>query len=323
MPIIDLIKWNPKEDIYAWKFPSEELSTWTQLIVTETQEAVLVKEGQFVGPFSAGRHTLDTKNFPFISELFKVPFGGKSPFTAEVWYVNKMMALDVKWGTANPIPLQDPKYNIMLPVRAFGQFGLQISDTKKFIKKLVGTLTTFDRNKMVDYFRGMFMTRAKTLISTQLIKDQISILEIAARLNEISAALKQELTPMMDEFGIKLVNFYVNSIDTPEDDPAVARLKEALAKKAEMDIIGYDYRQKRSFDTMETAAGNPGSNQSGLMGAGIGLGMGLGVGGPMGGAMGQMAQNLQTDSQTTCPKCGVSNSSQAKFCSACGGSLTA
>ena len=324
MTVIDFLKWNASEDVYAWKFPSEDLSTWTQLIVSETQEAILVKEGEMIGPFKTGRHTLDTKNIPLLSEVFKIPFGGKSPFTAEVWYVNKMMALDIKWGTSVPIQVKDPTYNIMLPVRAHGQFGLQITETKKFLKKLVGTLESFDRKKLVNYFRGFFMSKVKDLIATQVIKEKISILEISAQLSEISTTLETSLRPDFEEFGAKLINFYVNSIDTPEDDPAVTRLKEALAKKAEMDIIGYSYQQERSFDTMEGAAKNPGGGQSGVMGAGIGLGMGFGLGGTMGGAMGQMASQIQPDSQSgnTCPGCKTINQDTAQFCSGCGKALT-
>lgn len=44
-----------------------------------------------------------------------------------------------------------------------------------------------------------------------------------------------------------------------------------MAKKAEMDIIGYNYQQERSFDTLETAAGNSGNG--GMMNAGMGLSM--------------------------------------------------
>ena len=43
----------------------------------------------------------------------------------------------------------------------------------------------------------------------------------------------------MEEYGIELVTFYVNEISVPEDDTAVKKLKDALSKKAEMDIIGY------------------------------------------------------------------------------------
>ncbi|MGD9081281.1 MAG: SPFH domain-containing protein [Desulfobacterales bacterium] len=317
MAIIDVVKWNASDETYAWKFPSEELSTWTQLIVSETQEAMLLNEGQMLGPFKPGRHTLDTKNYPVISKFFKIPLGEKTPFTAEVWYVNKQMTLDVKWGTAYPIQLQDPKYKIMLPIRAFGQYGIQIINSKKFLKKLVGTLPVFDREKLVSYFRGLILTRAKNAIAKQIIKEKISILEISAYLNDISSSLESDMTSRLDKYGIKLINFFVKSINTPEDDPAVVKLKDALAKRAEMDIVGFNYQQERSYDTLETAAGNPGSGQADLMGAGIGLGMGMGMGGAMGGAMGQMAQGLQLGGHH-CSECNSVIQPGAKFCSSCG-----
>ena len=318
MAVIDVVKWDATEDLYAWKYPSEELSTWTQMVVSETQEAVFLSEGRMLGPFKAGRHTLDTKNFPIISKFFKIPLGGKSPFSAEVWYVNKVMTLDVKWGTTDPIQLQDPKYKIMLPVRAFGQYGVQISNTKKFLKKLVGTLPAFDRQQLISYFRGLLLTRAKSAIAKQIVKDKISVLEISAYLDEISSALKAAIVPELDEFGIKLVNFFVKSINTPEDDPAVTKLKEALAKRAEMEIVGFNYQQERSFDTMETAAGNEGAGQAGLMGAGMGLGMGVGIGGAMGGAMGQMTENLQVQGNHRCSKCNSVVQPGVTFCPGCG-----
>jgi len=321
MAIVDRLKWNAADDVYAWKYPSEELSTWTQLIVNESQEAILIKEGQMIGPFGPGRHTLDTKNYPYLSELFKLPFGKKTPFTAEVWFVNKAIPLDVKWGTSDPIQLQDPKYNIMVPVRAFGQYGVQIEDSRKFVTKLVGTMPEFNRQQMVSYFRSIMVQQAKTSISKEFIRNKISILEISAHLDEIAAGLQSSLATVLSEFGVKLIKFNISSINAPDDDPAIMRLKDALAKKAEMDIVGYNYQQERSFDTMETAAGNEGTANSGLMGAGIGMGMGLGVGGSMGSAMGQMGQQLDgmsSDQGKPCPKCQQMVGSNIKFCGKCG-----
>jgi membrane protease subunit (stomatin/prohibitin family) len=113
MPVIDRVKWDGSPQILVWKYPSQELSTWTQLIVNESQEAYVVRGGVYDGPFGVGRHTLTTENLPLLRGLLGLPFGGKSPFTAEVWYVNKLTNLDVKWGTPDPIQLQDPTYNLM------------------------------------------------------------------------------------------------------------------------------------------------------------------------------------------------------------------
>ena len=137
MAIIDVVSWSAPEyndQIYAWRFPENELSTWTQLLVNESQEAVLYRSGAVDGPFGPGRHVLKTENLPILSGLLKLPFG-RSPFTAEVWYVNRAIPLDVRWGTSEPILVKDPQYQIMIPVVARGQYGVQIENSRKFLIK--------------------------------------------------------------------------------------------------------------------------------------------------------------------------------------------
>ena len=296
MAVIDLVKWDGTPNIFAWKYPSESLSTWTQLIVNESQEAFLVRGGVYDGPFEAGRHTLSTENIPGLTALIGLPFGGKTPFTAEVWYVNKVANLDIRWGTPDPIQLQDPKYQLMLPVRAFGQYGVRIVDAKKFLNRLVGTLPRFDTVTLAEYFRGIFITRIKTEIATAIVKNGQSVLEMSTQLEALSEMLLTSLTPDMATYGIQLSQFTVNSISVPDGDPAVQTLKSALAKRAEMSIVGFNYQQERSFDVMQQAAGNEGTGGS-IMGAGLGAGVGLGLGVPLGQGMGAIAGQMQVGAQ--------------------------
>jgi membrane protease subunit (stomatin/prohibitin family) len=320
MAIVDIVTYDGGPEVFAWKYPDDELGTWTQVIVHESQEAVLFKGGQALDVFGPGRHTLDTANIPGLNRLINLPFGGRSPFKAEVWFVNKVHALDVKWGTPTPIQIQDPKYGIFAPVRTHGQFGLQLDQANKFLIKLVGTLPVFDRENVRRYFRGLYLTKAKDAISAYLVHKRISLLEINAYLDELSAHLQERIAPILAEYGIRLVNFFVNDISVPEDDPAITQLKAALAKKAEMNIIGYSYQQERSFDTLEGAATNPGASQAGLMGAGLGLGMGVGLGGAVGGQFGGLAQNLNLAPPPTaqCPQCRAIVPAEARFCPGCG-----
>ncbi len=102
MAIVSVVKYDGSPDVFAWKYPDSELGTWTQLIVNESQQAILFKGGQALDVFEAGRHTLSTANIPFLEALINLPFGGQSPFSAEVWFVNKQFNLDVKWGTPSP-----------------------------------------------------------------------------------------------------------------------------------------------------------------------------------------------------------------------------
>lgn len=319
MALIEVIKYNGTPDVFAWKYPNEELGTWTQLIVSEAQEAVLFKGGQAFDIFTSGRHTLDTANIPLLNKVVNLPFGGRSPFKAEVWYINKVHSLDIKWGTPSPIQLQDPKYKVFIPVRSFGQFGIQIEDSKKFLIKLVGSLPIFNKDNLLKYFRGLYLTKVKDAISSYLVHKQISILEINAYLEEISDYLKERIIPVLSEYGIKLINFYVNDINVPEDDSAVIKLKQALSKRAEMDIIGYDYVQQRSFDTLEGAATNPSSGQAGVMGGGMGLGMGLSIGEFFGSEFSKMTQSVSTSvSLKNCPNCNAMIEKNKRFCNECG-----
>lgn len=292
LAFIDLVKWDGSTNLLAWKFPSQELSTLTQLIVNESQEAFVVRGGVYDGPFGAGRHTLSTENLPGLRGLLGLPFGGKSPFSAEVWYVNRLTNLDVKWGTPDAIQLQDPRYQIMVPVRAFGQYGIRIADSKRFLLKLVGTVSDFTVDTLNDYFRGVFITLIKTQIANAIIREGLSILEVSTHLESLSLSLRQALTNEVAEYGVALSQFNIHSINVPEDDPAVKSLKAALAKRAEMGIVGFTYQQERSYDVMQTAAGNEGSAGT-LMGAGIGLGMGMGMGPALGQAYGQVASQVQ------------------------------
>ncbi len=322
MAIAEVLKFNSDASIFAWKHPNSELSTWTQLIVNESQEAILLKNGQIADVFGPGRYVLSTDNIPVLQKLINLPFGGKSPFSAEVWFINRAFALDIKWGTSTPIQVQDPKYGVFVPLRAFGQFGMQIEDSRRFLTKLVGTMPFFNSNTMTEYFKGLYLTRVKDRISSCLVSSKISILEINSHLDEISASLAEQLKKEFAEYGIKIVSFFVNDINVPENDPAVKQLKAALAKRAEMDILGYNYQQERTFDTLNTAAGNQGTAGN-VMGAGMGLGMGFGIGGAMGGAAGNMDKVMNTKESTKkCPSCKASIGESLKFCPECGADTT-
>lgn len=293
MAIVDVIKYEGGPDVFAWKYPNDELGTWTQVVVSETQEAILFKGGQALDMLGPGRHTLDTANIPLLSKIVNLPFGGKSPFKAEIWYINKITNLDIRWGTPTPIQLQDPRYGIAVPVTAFGQFGIKITDSRQFLTTLVGTLPSFGSDDIKKYFKGIYISKIKSLISQCLTRQNISILHINAYLDEIAEYLEQSISDKFAKYGIQLVNFTINDISVDESNPEFAKLKASLSKRADMDIIGYDYQQERSFNVMDKMAENIGHGQSGnMMDLGIGAGVGFGVGGSLGERFSQMNNQL-------------------------------
>lgn len=287
MAIIDIVKWEVNSRELIHKFPSNDLRLGTQLVVYTGQTAYFVKGGKVLDSFEAGTYTIKTENIPLLNKLINLPFGGNSPFQAEVWFVNHLAVLDSKWGTPMPIQIEDPKYEIIVPVRAFGQYGLRVSDDKTLIENLAGNMSSFTVDKIESYFKGMMMSRFNNILSDKMNKDGISILNLNSYLTEISEYTKQALQPDFNKYGIGLENFYIMSINLPEDDPSFIRLKEAKEQMAKLKIMGRDfYQTDRSFGVMERAASNEGALGS-VIGVGMGMNAGIGMGGQMAGLVGQ------------------------------------
>lgn len=291
MALIDVVKYQTNENEFVYKFPSEDLRLGTQLVVSTSQVAFFVKSGKILDQYTSGTYTLKSENIPLLNKIINLPFGSSTPFQAEVWYVNLISKMDIKWGTATPIQLEDPKYGIIVSVRAYGQYGIRISNARLFLETLVGNVSSFSSDKINDYFKGKVLASLTSLISYKLIKDDISILEINALLEEMSDFALNRLNIDFNNFGIELLNFNFISINVPENDPSIVKLKEAKDLAAKVKIIGRDvYQMDRSFNVLDNAAKNEGGAVGNLMGAGIGLGIGFGAGNQMG----HIASNINT-----------------------------
>lgn len=327
MKIFDVIKYAGNNDTFVWKFPGEDFNTLSQLIVSESQEAVFFKDGKALDLFSAGKYTLHTQNIPLIRRLVNLPFNGESPFSCQVYFINKIVSMDIMWGTTSPIPIQDAKYPIILPVRANGQFAVKVIDSKKLLISLVGSIDKFDQSTLKKYFKGILLTNIKDYIAKEFVANQVSFLEIHSHLKDISNGICHSLEEEFYKYGIELVNFNVNEITPPEDDPSYIQLKRALAEKTVMDIKGYNYQQERAFNVLDKAAANEGAS-SNIMNAGMGIGMGLNLGGVFGntmsGAMGNLSPNMTEYSSkktVSCPVCKSEVPIDSKFCLECGAKI--
>ena len=205
-----------------------------------------------------------------------MPFGGESPFQAEVWFVNQISLLDCKWGTASPIQIEDPKYGVIVPIRAYGQYGFKIGNPRVFLERLIGNMPTFSTEKVVAYFRGVILSKLTAIISQKLYADNLSIININSHVEEISDYAKSKLTDVFTEYGVELEMFNAIAINVNENDPSFQKLKETKDSLARINIMGKEnYQMERSFNVLDSAAENEGG---GLIGAAVGIGAGVGVG---------------------------------------------
>lgn len=288
MALIDVVKCEIVDGELCRKFPSEDLKIGTQLVVYPSQTAFFVKGGAICDSFTAGTHTIKTENIPLLNKIINLPFGGDSPFTAEVWFVNGISKLDMPWGTPQPIQIEDPKYKIIVPVRAHGQYGLRVSNPRAFLETLVGNMQSFTTDKIDQYYKGRIITCLNAIIAQQIIEKQVSVLDINTQLMTLSSECNDLLNQQLAKYGVEVIEFSIMSINVPQDDESVIRLKEAKDLAARLTITGRDvYQMERSFDVLEKAAANEGAGgQMAAMGAGLGVGVGVGN------AVGNMAGNM-------------------------------
>lgn len=267
--------------------------------------------------------TGDSRFAPFRNAAHSLT-GGSSAFHSVVYFINTNYMNELRWGTTEPIIVQDPEEDVNVHVRAFGLFGVHIEQNdsslvpiqaRKFLVKVVGTRDRYTREELTSFMRAKILEYVPDLLAKAIVDQGVSVLKIATHLSDFSSQMQGRLVNYFDEFGLTLDNFSFNSIKPFEDDlAAINEMKiqrkrsilEAQGNAAQMDIEsealarkrareGYDYQQERGMDVMQSAAGNEGSAASGLMGAGMGLGMGVGMGGAFGAGFSNLAnQTLGT-----------------------------
>ncbi|MDR1074443.1 MAG: SPFH domain-containing protein [Treponema sp.] len=332
MAFIDVVEWNDAtNDVFAWKFgqnKNNNLSTFTQLIVRESQEAVLFSKGQILGKFGPGKHTLNTENIPLLRNLFGIPFGGKNPFIAEVWFVNKTAPLAIDWRT-DTMRYRDPEYGEMVPLAAKGRYGLKVEDAERFLVQLVGTLTDFTAYDLTNHFLGALIAKTKSVVIAFMQANQVGITTISARLDDLSRFLKEPLREFWESYGMSLTGFYITSVDLDTSTEDGKKIAAALSDRSAQNIAGYTWQQKQGFGVANNAVSQGGD--MGILEAAAMTGMMGGRGAaammqpppymPAGGgyASAQTAQTgLMGRKEVFCARCAKKYPATSNFCPYCG-----
>lgn len=242
----------------------------SQVIVRESQAAVFFRDGKALDVLAPGRHTISTANIPILAGLIGLATSGKSPFPAEVIFVNLKQFIDQKWGTPEPITFRDPALG-MARLRSFGSYAYQVTNPALFVNGIVGQQGIYTTRNLQDYLRAMIVQRCVDLLGEQ----QQSLLDLPALYNEISAGSQAQLASDFAALGLTLTAFYINAI-TPTEETA-----RAIDERAAMGAIGDmdSYMKFKAARAMGDAANNPGGGTGEGVGVGAGLGMGMGMAG--------------------------------------------
>jgi len=330
--LFSVIKNDRPNNELVWKYTKEDFNNNTQLIVMESEEALFVKDGVILESFSGGKYTLNTDNYPFITKLRSKITGGENAFNCKVYFIDKTHKLELYWGTDSPIQLRDAEYGFAVSVRARGSYSVEIKDSKKFLIKLVGLNTQeFTDEDIKDKFRTVFQTKIKTIIARTMKESHYTILDMNTELENLGDIAIEGLTPVLDEYGIRLVNFYIADISIPDDDPNYHLINEAYAKahagKIEVQVQGEDWNRLTAKELAKDLVNN--ESAGGMANMGAGLGMGIASGEAFGNIAKQLFNSNSEEVHTKiieepknntlkCSNCGNDIPANSKFCPNCG-----
>ena len=228
-----VIKYEGDNSAFIWKHPIEDFNYGSQLIVHESQEAIFFRDGMALDLFGPGRYTLETQQLPMMDKAYRLPTNMAGAFHSEVYYINKTVQMAVRWGTPEQVRFIDPLTGTPLQIGASGEMNLQVSDSRKLLVKLVGTMSGISwgegpglSKSLQASFRPLIANAVKVNLSSVINREAIDILEIDAKLDIISEKLREAILPGFEEYGLTVPQFYVTNVVLPEDDPNFKRIRE-------------------------------------------------------------------------------------------------
>ncbi|MBK6537957.1 MAG: SPFH domain-containing protein [Ignavibacteria bacterium] len=258
----------------------------TQLIVQDSQSAIFYRDGKALDLFNAGRHTLTTENIPLLTKLISLPFGGTSPFQAQIYFISMKKFIDLKWGTKSPINFKDSELTYVM-LRASGKFSIRVKDPRQFMMEIVSTQGLYTTNDIEDYLRDAIVSRLNSVLG----KNLKTVFELGQFYQQIESGVKAEVTDFFNSMGIELTDLIIVGIVPPEE------VQEKINERSSMGAVGNldAYMKFKTAGAIEKAAEN---ESSGIAGAGAGLGAGM----MMANVMGQQMQNMNQQQQTGQPQ---------------------
>ena len=292
MPLIEAVRWeNPGENELAARYPDVAIKYGSQLTVMENQWGVLFKDGKALDVFEPGRHTITSKNIPYLTSLIQRLGLIGDIFHCEVVFVNKSQSRINFGGRAYSAPSGQIMYQAELGYH--GYMIVKVGNPKMFVTEFFGNRDATDTQDVTDFIRGFAVQKIMTACGE---KDIFSIVRSFSSISqEILAPINQDA----ESIGLRILNSLFEGVDIPEN---ARRFATTMGREA----MSMQY-------TKETAEVLP--ENGGTAGAAMGAGLGFSIGQNMINRQGEVKQ------QIVCPSCGKANPFGNNFCSNCSASL--
>lgn len=299
-------------DTIVYKYPMDgrQIQYGSKLTVRESQVAVFLNKGKIADVFGPGMYTLQTSNLPIFTQLMSWGYGFKSPFYADVYFINTKQFTNQRWGTSNPITMRDKDFGT-IRLRGYGNYAFRVNDATLFMKELFGTNSSFSTEDISAHLKSIIVSS----ISDTIAESKIAALDLASNLLEFSKVASETLSTNFTNLGLELTSLVIENISFPEE------VEKAIDTRSSMGVLS---DKMDTFVKYQSAhAIRDAANNQGTAGLGAQLGAGFAIGDMMRGTLSGDAKQESADTNGKfCPNCGASNPQNAKFCVECGKSLS-
>ena len=330
-----------KKGQIVFKWPDVTIRKFTRAIVDADELVVFINTGQVAGTMGPGRHQIDAQELPFLGAIIDHATGGNA-YRAELYFVGTREFPGFTFG-GRIDDVQDPQTGMIVTLRVFGDYSMQVKDPSALITNLVGTVDVTDNGRVAGWVSDQLLKVMRTAVTTQIVRNGWPILGLSAYTPDIEKAVIEAANNQLATYGVALIrmgNFDVNLAEADE-----AQLKN-LAKDTAYSRLAGGFNQyaagEMALGAGQGMAKGGGSDQGAFLAAGIGMGGMLGgmaqgaqqqpapapppapgfAGGGAGFAGGGPAPAAAAAVATvTCPSCQTVQQAGGKFCASCGSAL--
>jgi len=261
--LMDVIRCDEQEYlVWKWRPSGEANSTkrenairyGSSLRVKDGELAVFVyqqKDGSLqdfiVGPYD---QTIKTANFPVLSSIVGLAFGGASPFQAEIYFINLSGNVQVKFGIPY-FDVFDPRFlDFAVPMAARGTITFNLTDYKAFIK--LNRLINFELEDFNKQIKDAVTKYVKGVITNIPADKGMPVLQMERKLLEINEIIASYLKPRLEnDFGVNMKGFDLATIEVDKESEGYAELRKVTAEQTTKTTIAQTDVNIKNLEDMQ------------------------------------------------------------------------
>lgn len=239
--LMDVIRCDEQEYlVWKWRPSGEPNSTkkenairyGSSLRVKDGELAVFVykqKNGDMqdfiVGPYD---QTIQTANFPILTSIVGLAFGGNSPFQAEIYFMNLAGNMQLRFGIPY-FDVFDPRFSdFAVPIAARGTITFNITDYKGFIK--LNRLINFEVDDLNKQIKDAVTKYVKGVITNIPAEKGMPVLQMERKILEINDIISGYLKSRLEnDFGINMKGFDLSAIEVDKESDGYTELRKVTA----------------------------------------------------------------------------------------------